>query len=127
MLKLKTNHWKQGKFVRDALSLSLSLSHTHTHILFLETMMIDNVQYKRADFSGNFLSKIRVLLLVMKRLLVKLRALCRVKGMNFHTRGWHQLFKTEPLMNIILIAGMLKLRQNLLQEARPLMQVIILA
>jgi hypothetical protein len=111
MLKLKTNHWKQGKFVRDALSLSLSLSltHTHTHTLFLETMMIDNVQYKRADFSGNFLSKIRVLLLVMKRLLVKLRALC-LKGMNFHTRGWHHLFKTEPLMNIILIAGMLKLR-----------------
>lgn len=41
--------------------------------------------------------------------------------------GLTTLVQTEPVMNNIFIAGMLNLRQNLLQEARPLMQVIILA
>lgn len=96
MLKLKTSHWKQGKSVIDSLSCIL---------LFLGTIMTDKVKYKWADFSERFLSKMWVLLLVMKRLLVKLRAPCRVKGMNFYNTNSKHLSTNEPVTDIILIAG----------------------
>lgn len=79
MLKLKTNLWKQGKFVNRNTPFLSPVS-----ILLLGIFKVDNVRYKWAGLSGNFLSKIWVLLLAMKKLLVNLAALYTVKGSNFY-------------------------------------------
>ena len=70
-------------------------------------------------WSGNFLSKMLVLLLVMKKLLVDLKVLWTVKGViiiTFFKIIDSTRFQTQFFTDITLIAGIEKPQQHLLQE-----------